>query len=659
MKKLILVFLLAATVAHGQAIIRQFARTSDVSRAGQMDIAPVTFYRGEPMQINLAMTQGGAAYTNQTGGTAALFFGSPDLVGTNYLFSTGGVSGAVATMVTVPTVTAMPATNGWIWTELYQIVPGATQFEGVVWRAKCTVLDRDAGDTWTANAWQPGANTIDLATRTISVNGQSGNLSSNLSFTVAGGGGGSSSFATNCLNATNATYAVTVTGPQSNLIASAVTGATATNIAQNVASDYLPLAGGTMTNGARWGNGHIGKMGTASIIFPVDIVGSGASTNSMEIGFVSANHGVFYTNALAGTGASSGLSQWESALGAWAQIFDAYNFQDGANYTSPNTASNIARNVVSTFSATGNVATAVALAPGAASNNLVLASTAIQGVIGATAGTGPVVATVTNGGVVTLTYNTNLLVGPVGATGSQGPQGIQGIQGNPGATGPAGTNGTNAAATNTVTVNGSTQLVTNNPVFTIPTNFTTAAQATNIAQNVVTANAGNYDVAGAAAASVANLTNNAATFNSSLTVGGTNLGSLVSALAITQATVTAVQATNSLAIQGMRLPTTLTSDSTNYTTMCLVCNPTASFANLTATGNVYLAMSAATRAVWTNYDCRWSIVVGAGATNITYPSYWYLASNSPSASFGGTNIVGCFKVGGSGFVNYFLMPYVK
>ena len=146
MKKAIIIFLLLATVAHGQ-IVRQFWRTSDVSKAGQMDIAPVTFYRGEPMQLNLDFTYQGATYTTQNGGTAALFFGSPDLVGTNYLYSTGAIAGATATLVSLPAVTAMPATNGWVWVEMYQIIGGSTQFEGVAWRAKCTVLDRDAGDS--------------------------------------------------------------------------------------------------------------------------------------------------------------------------------------------------------------------------------------------------------------------------------------------------------------------------------------------------------------------------------------------------------------------------------------------------------------------------------------------------------------------------------
>ena len=89
------------------------------------------------------------------------------------------------------------------------------------------------------------------ATNSLSINGVVGTLATNNTWTVAGGGG-STSFAT------NATYAVTVTGPQSNLIDTAVQPATATNIAQNVASAYLPLAGGEIT-------GNLGVDGTLQI----------------------------------------------------------------------------------------------------------------------------------------------------------------------------------------------------------------------------------------------------------------------------------------------------------------------------------------------------------------------------------------------------------
>jgi hypothetical protein len=70
-------------------------------------------------------------------------------------------------------------------------------------------------------------------TRTLSINGVTGTLASNNTWTVAGGG--SSAFAT------NSTYAVTVTGPQSNVIATALQPA--------ALAGYLPLTGGTLSGG--------------------------------------------------------------------------------------------------------------------------------------------------------------------------------------------------------------------------------------------------------------------------------------------------------------------------------------------------------------------------------------------------------------------------
>jgi hypothetical protein len=126
-----LVFL--ATMASGQTV-RTFARTQDVSRATTPDPATVTFNRGETLAFTMTTLT-----TNQTGDTALLQFGSNDNRGGQVLIATGAVSGAVAAFSGAGITNGLPATNGWLWAEAWQ---GTNAFLGVLWRARCTVLDR-------------------------------------------------------------------------------------------------------------------------------------------------------------------------------------------------------------------------------------------------------------------------------------------------------------------------------------------------------------------------------------------------------------------------------------------------------------------------------------------------------------------------------------
>jgi hypothetical protein len=135
--RLAAITILAAMMAAcaGAQTVRTFTRTQDVSRATTPDNAPVTFTRGETLTFFLVTLT-----TNQSGASASILFGSNDNHGGHVLIATGAVSGAVASFSSADVVNTLPATNGWLWVEAWQ-QPG-TNFLGVLWRARCTILNR-------------------------------------------------------------------------------------------------------------------------------------------------------------------------------------------------------------------------------------------------------------------------------------------------------------------------------------------------------------------------------------------------------------------------------------------------------------------------------------------------------------------------------------
>ena len=129
-----ILLILASAFAHGQTV-RTFTRTQDVSKATTPDNAPITFTRGETLAFNFFFLT-----TNQSGTVASVLFGSNDNRGGQVLIATGSVSGARAALSSAGIANTFPATNGWIWAEAWQ-QPG-TNFLGVLWRARCNILDR-------------------------------------------------------------------------------------------------------------------------------------------------------------------------------------------------------------------------------------------------------------------------------------------------------------------------------------------------------------------------------------------------------------------------------------------------------------------------------------------------------------------------------------
>jgi hypothetical protein len=126
--------ILASAFAHGQTV-RAFTRTQDVTRSTSPHPYPVTFSQGETLNFTLTFLT-----TNQSGCAASVFLGSNDNQGGQVLIATGAVSGATASLSSAGIANTLPATNGWLWAEAWQ-QPG-TNFLGVLWRARCTILNR-------------------------------------------------------------------------------------------------------------------------------------------------------------------------------------------------------------------------------------------------------------------------------------------------------------------------------------------------------------------------------------------------------------------------------------------------------------------------------------------------------------------------------------
>ena len=131
MRKAAILFCLLATLAHGQGV-RSFTRTQDVTRSTSPHPEPVTFYEGETLQFTLTFLS-----TNQSGCAASILFGNNDNIGGQILVATGSISGAVATLSSAGITNGLATTNGWLWAEAWQ----TTNFMGVLWRARCNVLD--------------------------------------------------------------------------------------------------------------------------------------------------------------------------------------------------------------------------------------------------------------------------------------------------------------------------------------------------------------------------------------------------------------------------------------------------------------------------------------------------------------------------------------
>ena len=126
-----MVFLAVITLAMGQSV-RSFTRTQDVNKATLADSRPVTFNQGETLSFTLSFLS-----TNQSGCAASILFGNNDNIGGQILVATGSISGAVATLSSADITNGLAATNGWLWAEAWQ----TTNFMGVLWRARCNVLD--------------------------------------------------------------------------------------------------------------------------------------------------------------------------------------------------------------------------------------------------------------------------------------------------------------------------------------------------------------------------------------------------------------------------------------------------------------------------------------------------------------------------------------